>query len=75
MLPSKMKEPKMLKDRTLTATLETTVASWTPLFKIIITTIIIMMMMTGACLTNTRALRTKQECRNTSCLIENARKF
>lgn len=70
-----MKDPKMLKDRTLTTTLETTVASWAPLFKIIITTIIIMMM-TGACLTNTRTLlREKQECRNTSSLLENARKF
>ena len=69
-----MKDPKMLKDRTLTTTLETTVASWAPLFKIIITTIIIMMM-TGACLTNTRTLRAKQECRITSSLLENARKF
>ena len=49
-------------------------ASWAPLFKIIITTIIIMMM-TGACLTNTRTLRAKQECGNTSSLLENARKF
>ena len=31
--------------------------------------------MTGACLTNIRTLCAKKMCRNTSCLIENARKF